>query len=377
MLRHPVSHRLMALAVIVTLNITGCHNATSKADKTTLTETLLIAPQDIATIHSNAFASGPSITGTIQSERKADLRAEISSVVVQVLKENGEKVTRGDLLVRLDDTSIRDSLHSAQESERAATQSLEQAQRQYERLKTLRGSGMASAQQLEDAEIKRNNNLSDLSAATTRMVQARQQLQRTEIRAPFDGIISDRKISNGDTAQLGKELIKVIDPTSMRFEGLVSADMVSQIQIGQAVLFSINGYPGQTFNGLVKRINPQANLITRQVEVLVSFKDKTLPLVSGLYAEGQIEAASVATLMVPDIAIVHNGDTASVWKIQGKTIHKIDIVLGPRDQRRGDYVVKSGLTEGDLLLRSPGTTLKEGQLVDTSNQPVATAGKGK
>ena len=377
MLRQPAAPLLMALFVLVTLTISGCHNATSKAEKSTLTETLLIAPQDIATIHSNAFASGPSITGTIQSERKADLRAEISSVVLQVLKENGEKVTKGDLLVRLDDTSIRDSLHSAQDSERAASQSLEQAQRQYERLKTLRGSGMASAQQLEDVEIKRNNSLSDLSAASTRTAQARQQLQRTEIRAPFDGIISDRKISNGDTAQIGKELIKVIDPTSVRFEGLVSADTVSQIQIGQAVLFSINGYPGQTFNGLVKRINPQANLITRQVEVLVSFKDKTLPLVSGLYAEGQIEAASITTLMVPDIAIVHNGDKASVWKIQGKAIHKIDIVLGPRDQRLGDYVVKSGLNEGDLLLRSPGTALKEGQLVDTSNQPVAATDKGK
>ena len=367
----------MVLFLTVALSISGCNNAKSSADKTPVEQTLLIAPQDIVTIHSNSFASGPSITGTIQSERKADLRAEISSVVLQVFKENGEKVNKGDLLVRLDDTSIRDSLHSAQESERAASQSLEQAQRQYERLKTLRSSGMASAQQLEDAEIKRNNNLSDLSAATTRTVQARQQLQRTEIRAPFDGIVSERKISNGDTAQIGKELIKVIDPTSVRFEGLVSADTVSQIQVGQPVHFSINGYPGQSFAGLVRRINPEANLITRQVEVLVGFKDKATSLVSGLYAEGQIEAASMATLMAPDIAIVHNGDQASVWKIQGNAIHKIAIVLGPRDQRRGDYVVKSGLTEGDQLLRSPGSTLKEGQRVDTSNKPAVAVAKGK
>jgi multidrug efflux pump subunit AcrA (membrane-fusion protein) len=54
----------------------------------------------------------PVITGSIQPERKADLRSEISSVVLQVLKENGETVKRGDTLVRLDDTSIKDSLHS-------------------------------------------------------------------------------------------------------------------------------------------------------------------------------------------------------------------------------------------------------------------------
>ena len=85
----------------------------------------------------------------------------------------------------------------------------------------------------------------------------------------------------------------------------------------------------------------------------------------------------MATLMAPDIAIVHNGDQASVWKIQGNAIHKIAIVLGPRDQRRGDYVVKSGLTEGDQLLRSPGSTLKEGQRVDTSNKPAVAVAKGK
>ncbi len=380
MLRHTLSTLLIAstLALAVSITLTGCNNASSKADKTAVsTEILLIAPEDITIIHSNSFASGPSITGAIQPEKKADLRAEISSVVLQVLKENGEKVKKGDLLVRLDDTSIRDSLNSAQESERAASQSLEQAQRQYERLKTLRSSGMASAQQVEDAEIKRNNNLSDLSAAKTRTVQARQQLQRTEIRAPFDGIVAERKVSNGDTAQIGKELIKVIDPASMRFEGLVSADMVSQVNVGQRVSFRINGYTGQSFNGIVKRINPEANPITRQVEVLVSFKGSDLPMVSGLYAEGQIEATSVATLMIPDAAIVRSGDRTSTWKIKDGVIRKVDVALGGRDQRRGDYVAKSGVSEGDVVLRNPTTTLKDGQKVDTSNQPAPASAKGK
>ena len=380
MLRQPISPLLVActLAIAVSLTLSGCNNAASKSDKTaTSADVLLIAPEDTTTIHSNAFASGPTITGAIQPEKNADLRAEISSVVLQVFKENGEKVNKGDLLVRLDDTSIRDSLSSAQESERAASQTLEQAQRQFERLKTLRSSGMASAQQLEDAEAKRNNSLSDLAAAKTRTVQARQQLQRTEIRAPFDGITSERKVSNGDTAQIGKELIKVIDPSSMRFEGLVSADTVSQVKVGQNVSFKINGYPGQTFNGVVKRINPEANAISRQVEVLVSFNDSTKPLVSGLYAEGQIESASVATLMIPDVAIMRSGDKISAWKIKDNAIHKIEIALGGRDQRRGDYVVKSGLAEGDVLLRNPSTTLKDGQKVDTSNKPVASSTKGK
>ena len=64
-------------------------------------------------------AAGPVITGSLQPERRADLRAEVSAVVLQVLKDNGEPVRAGDLLVRLDDTAIRDSLTSADEAVRA------------------------------------------------------------------------------------------------------------------------------------------------------------------------------------------------------------------------------------------------------------------
>ena len=67
-------------------------------------------PKTCASIAFSARSEGPVVTGSVQPERRADLRAEVSSVVLQVLKDNGEPVKRGDLLVRLDDTSIRDGL---------------------------------------------------------------------------------------------------------------------------------------------------------------------------------------------------------------------------------------------------------------------------
>src|SRR5205823_2807053 len=152
-----------------------------------------------------------------------------------------------------------DSLLSAQEAERAAAQAFDQAQRQHQRLKTLRESGMASAQQLEDAEIRRNTTQSDLSAAKARVVSARQMLQRTEVRAPFDGIVADRKVSAGDTAQAGKELLKVIDPRSLRFAGLVSSDAIQSVKVGQPVSFRVNGYGKQDFAGKMKFVSPTAN----------------------------------------------------------------------------------------------------------------------
>lgn len=367
--------RKILLALTIVLSISACgkkgQGLENAEKKTVMTaeRPLLISPEDLITVHDTDLASGPVITGSVQPERRADLRAEISAVVLHALKENGESVKRGDLLVRLDDTAIRDSLTSAEAAVRAAAQAYDQAQRQFERLKTLRGSGMVSLQQLEDAEIRRNNTQSDLIAARAKAVQARQQLQRTEVRAPFDGVISERKVSAGDTAQIGKELLKVIDPSSMRFEGFVSADRISSVKVGQPVHFRVNGYGRQEFTGTVKRVDPAANPITRQVEVLVGFPDSTQPRVSGLYAEGRIEAGSSRILMIPEAALVRNGDKAYAWRVKGDALDKTELVIGERDSRRGDYAVRSGLADGDRVLRNPISTLKNGQKIDTSAAP--------
>ncbi|MET3133844.1 membrane fusion protein (multidrug efflux system) [Oxalobacteraceae bacterium GrIS 1.11] len=352
----------------------------AKVDSVVAARKLLIAPEDVLTIQSNALASGPVITGSVQPERNADLRAEVSAVVIQVLKENGESVKKGDLLVRLDDTAIRDSLSSAEAASRAAGQTLDQSERMFERLKTLRASGMASAQGMEDAEIRRNNALSEVAGAKARAVLAQQQLQRTGVRAPFDGVVSERKVSNGDTAQVGKELIKVIDPTSMRFEGLVSADKIGVVKPGQPVRFRINGYPGQDFIGKVKRVDPAANPVTRQVVVLVDFADKAQPRVAGLYAEGRIESDSVAAVMIPEVALVQAGDKAYAWRVQGQTLNKVALAIGARDARSGQWEVRAGLSSGDMVLRSPSASFKDGQQVELGMPKAlasnAAAGKG-
>lgn len=323
---------------------------------------LLITPEDIFTVESNALASGPVITGSIQPERRADLRAEVSGIVMQVLKDNGEAVNRGDVLVRLDDTSYRDQLASAEQASRAAQQSVDQSQRQLERLKTLRASGMTSMQALEDSEIRRNNAQSELVAAKARLVAANLQMQRTLVRAPFVGIVSERKVSAGDTAQIGKELVKVIDPTSLRFQGLISSDMVTAVKVGQSVSFTINGYD-QQFVGKVRRVDPAANAVTRQVEVLVDFVGKDQPRVSGLYAEGRIEVSSAQTLTMMSSSIVREGDKTLVWAIKDGLLKKIPVVLGERDIRRGDFAIISGLVSGDQVVRQPLSTFVDGMKV--------------
>jgi RND family efflux transporter MFP subunit len=223
---------------------------------------------------------------------------------------------------------------------------------------------MTTAQAMDDAEVRRNNAQSEVAAARSRLAAARQQVGRTVVRAPFDGIVSDRKVSAGDTASIGKELLKVIDPTSMRFEGRVSADKIAAVKVGQPVMFRVNGYGEQQFTGTVKRIDPSANDVTRQVEVLVGFSGSNQPRVAGLYAEGRIDAVLSDALTLPESALVRAGDKTYAWKLKGNSLAKADLAVGARDARTGDYEIKGGLAAGDAVLRHPGSSLKDGQKVE-------------
>jgi len=139
---------------------------------------------------------------------------------------------------------------------------------------------------------------------------------------------------------------------------------VGQLKAGQHVWFKIHGYSTNEFTGVITRVNPAANITTRQVEVLVAFDDASKqPNVAGLYAEGHVETQSSATLSLPGASIVREGDNAFAWRVNGEKLSKVALTLGDRDARTGAFALRGGLAEGDKVLRFPNASLKDGQLV--------------
>jgi len=324
-------------------------------------QALSLGAEDIYTVGQSQDGSQIVISGALQAERRADLRAEVGAVVMRVLKDNGESVRRSELLVKLDDTAFKDNLASAQEAERAAQRGLEATERQWQRLKSLQAQGMTSLQALEDAEVRRNSAQSEAVSAKARVVAARQQLERTEIRAPFDGVISARKTSAGDTAGVGKELIQVIDPASLRFEGMVAAERVGQLRAGQAVQVKVHGGQGEIMAGVIRRIDAVAQPVTRQVAVIVDLKGVKRPLIAGLFTEGFVQASGATAKVLPESALLRDGQGVSVWKLESGQVQRQAVQLGPRDARTGMFPVVSGLSDGARVLRSPNATVTQGQ----------------
>lgn len=346
-------------AVALALSLSACREQKSQQDEEAAVTNLTLVQQDLMTVKHAELSQGPMISGSLQPVVKAELNAEVSGIVTKVLKDNGDTVRAGDVLVELDKTTYRDKMLSAQEAERSAIVTADQAVKQLKRMQSLYKQNLVTAEVLESAEIKANQAQSELASARARLVEAKQQLQRTEVKAPFTGVVAARKASSGDTAQIGKALMVVIDPASMRFEGYIAADQVGQIKTGQSVSFKVNGYPGQQFDGVIERINPQANEVTRQVQVFVKL-EKQANFVAGLYAEGYISVSQQQSVMLPESAIVREGDNTFTWKLENGVLHKIRISLGMQDPRFGTYEVKSGLNVGEQVLQHPRGALREG-----------------
>jgi hypothetical protein len=109
--------------------------------------------------------------------------------------------------------------------------------------------------------------------------------------------------------------------------------------------------------------------------VLVSFSDAAQPKVAGLYAEGTIESSNVQALTLPESVLVKAGDKASVWRVKNNTLNQVALQIGARDPRTGNIEIRSGLAEGDTILRNPSSSFKEGQTAElaTAKPPTAAA----
>jgi membrane fusion protein, multidrug efflux system len=176
--------------------------------------------------------------------------------------------------------------------------------------------------------------------------------------------VSARQASAGDVVQPGTALFTVVDPTSMRFEGSVPAADLSSVKVGSAVLFTVSGYPGRSFQGKVTRVNPTADPTTGQVRIVVSVPNASTGLVGGLFADGRVASEKRSAMTLPFSAVDIRGVRPWVLRVAGGKTERREVELGLRDDENERYEVRTGVAVGDTVLVgaaqgiSPGTPVR-------------------
>src|SRR5688572_20622919 len=242
----------------------------SNADTGPVAEaSVVVGPENIVTALADTILTGPSVSGTLDAERNATLRAELPAQITGVLVEPGTPVLGGQLLVKLDDTGIRDQYLSAQSGLRAAESAAEMAEADLARDERLFQAGALAQRQLDASRRMSLQATAALADARSRQASATLNLRRTEIRAPFPGVVATRSARVGDNVQPGTPLVTVVDPASLRLEAQVPVDQISAIRVGTAVLFTVSGISDRQFRGVVTRVSPAVDPATRQVPLVV------------------------------------------------------------------------------------------------------------
>jgi RND family efflux transporter MFP subunit len=335
---------------------------------------MLVGPENIFLVKAQEIRTGPSISGTLQPEEQATVRAEIGGSVLQTVAEQGERVRAGQLLARLDDASVRDPVLSARSAVTTAQSSVDIAQRQVARADALLKAGAIAER---DAELA-NNQLTvaqgQLADARARLTNAQQLLNKTTVSAPFAGIVSARQASAGDVVSPGAALYTIVNPATMRLEASVPADQLAEVRLGAPVDFTVNGYPERRFTGRVTRINPVADPATRQVRIIVSLPNQGGALVGGLFADGHVASEARTAPVVPVSAVDERGLAPFVVRIKDGVVQKAEVKLGIRDASTETVEIRSGVAPGDTILLgaargiSAGTPVKVSATVDTGRK---------
>jgi membrane fusion protein, multidrug efflux system len=202
-----------------------------------------------------------------------------------------------------------------------------------------------------------------MADAQSRLTAAQQQLSKTSFRAPFNGLVSERPVNAGDVVQPGTAIATVVDPASMRLEGSVPAEQLSLLRVGTPVIFTVNGYAGQTFTGRIDRINPTADPASRQVRIYVTIPNTRSALVGGLFADGRVATNTRAGIMIPTSAVDERGISPIVLRIKGSVVESAPVELGLRDNAREMVEIRGGIAAGDTLLRTAAQGLAPGTRV--------------
>ena len=326
-----------------------------------------IGQENVVAVEKGTIVVGPILSGELRPQREAKIRAELGGSMLEVHVEEGQTVTRGALLGRIETRTLDDARQSAASAVRNAESQLAVARREVERTEQLVKAGAIASRDLDLATSSVSAGEAQLADAKARLASAERQLGDAVIRAPIGGIVSMKAVNVGDVVSPGTELFTVIDPSSMRLEAAVPSEDLSQLRIGAAVQFTVRGYD-QTFDGRIERIAPQADSTTRQVPLFVTIPNVGGRLVAGLFAEGRVVAQSASGLTVPVNAV--NTSTQTPWVLRvtdGKT-ERVNVTLGLRDPRTERVLVASGLGESDTLLRGAAQGITPGTSVQLSGR---------
>jgi membrane fusion protein (multidrug efflux system) len=291
-------------------------------------------------------------TAPVEAFAEADVIAKVAGEVREILIEEGDEVTKGQLLARLDGDRLRLELMQSEAN-------LRKLQRDYDRNVDLKERGLISTGDFEKIKYER-----DALEATYNL--ARLEYSYTEIRAPIDGVISERFVKVGNTLEVNQPTFHVASLEPLISYLHVPEREYRRIQRGQVAVIEVDALQGSEFQGVVARVSPVVDPATGTFKITVEVSDDSRRLKPGMFGRINIVYDMHAqALQVPRSAIIDESGETSVFVVEDSKAVQKTVTTGYSDN--GNVEIVEGLTGSERIIVVGQAGLKDGSKVSIIN----------
>lgn len=293
------------------------------------------ATVDVATVRSMTLVDEVNAVGSIQSNQSVVIRPEVSGRITELNFNDGQQIKKGQLLVAFDSAVNQAEVQQARAE-------LNIAKANFERNVDLAKQKFISVRARDESQA-------NVQVLEAKLALAQARLSKLEIRAPFSGIVGIRNVSIGDYVKDGADLVNLEDISSVKVDFRVPERYADRIRKGQALEVAVDALPGKVFRARVDAIDPQVDSSGRSALLRGRIENPEGRLKPGMFARVRVILAERQNaLMVPEEAIVPEGDKRIVWKVVGGKAIKADVRTGLR--RAAKVEIIEGLQAGDMVV---------------------------
>jgi membrane fusion protein (multidrug efflux system) len=286
-------------------------------------------------------------SGSVASARHTVVASRVLATIEDVRVRSGAEVAAGEVLVVLDARDLAAREQEASQAHAAARAQLGLAEREAERFAHLVAEGVATVQESDRAAAALRVARADVERTQQGLAAAQVAKSHAEIRSPVSGRVVDRLAEPGETATPGKPLLRIYDPSVLRVEAPVRESLAVGLHLGQPLDVEVASL-GLRVEGAVDEIVPFAEAGARTLLVKVRLPADAR-LYAGLFARVAIPAGERTRVLVPETAVVREGQLEQVWMADGTGAAELRAVTTGERLADGRIEVLSGLREGERV----------------------------
>lgn len=309
-------------------------------------------PVQVVQVTRGPIASSLAFNSTLETEATVDLYPQVTGQVHELLVEEGDVVKTGDPLIRIDDRQWRVDADEARVS-------LAQQENQFSRTESLFERKLVNEQDYEAAKFT-------LEQMRLRLERAEIQLDYATVRAPFDGVVSEREVQVGARVGPNTKVFSLVSLQDMVARVFVPGRYLPEVAVGQDATLTSDFLPGREFAAWVKRISPVIDPSSGTFKVTVGVRSPDRDVVPGLFVRASIVTEErPAALLVPKRAIVYEGGDQFIFTVREGHATRLPFDAG--FETADTIELRSGLAEGDAVIILGQTGLKDGAPVKVVN----------